>query len=57
MDVKRRHAGSHRISRLADKMRDRKAYRDYYVSSQTRQFLARQMREFRGDCRKPNLAQ
>jgi hypothetical protein len=30
-------------------MRGRKSYRDSYVASYTRQFLARQMREFRGD--------
>jgi hypothetical protein len=42
-------ADSHRTRRLADKMRGRKDYRDSYVSSHTRQFLARQMREFRGD--------
>jgi len=41
-------AGSHRIRRLAEKMRDSKSYRDSYVASHTRQFLARQMREFRG---------
>jgi len=48
MDGEHQPAASHRISRLANKMRDRKVYRDSYVSSMTRQFLARQMREFRG---------
>jgi hypothetical protein len=37
----------HRMIRLAQKMRD-KVYRDAYVASHTRQFLARQMRAFRG---------
>jgi hypothetical protein len=37
-----------RVARLINKMRD-KRYRDSYVASHTRQFLARQMRAFRGD--------
>lgn len=41
-------AGSPRSARLAAKMRS-KAYRDAYVASHTRQFLARQIRAFRGD--------
>jgi hypothetical protein len=49
MAAKHPHVDSHRTRRLADKMRGRKEYRDSYVSSHTRQFLARQMREFRGD--------
>ncbi|MGO9769680.1 MAG: helix-turn-helix domain-containing protein [Roseiarcus sp.] len=48
MDVERHTVDSHRALRLVDKMRDRKAYRDSYVASFTRQFLSRQMREFRG---------
>jgi hypothetical protein len=48
MDAEHHDADSHRLSRLAEKTR-RKAYRDSYVASHTRQFLARQMREMRGD--------
>lgn len=48
MDDEHRHAASHRLQRLAEKIRD-KGYRDTYVGSHTRQVLARQMREFRGD--------
>jgi hypothetical protein len=39
--------GSHRLTRLAEKMHD-KEYRDGYVAAHTRQVLAKQMREFRG---------
>ena len=42
------HAGSHRLTRLAEKMHD-KEYRDGYVAAHTRQVLAKQVREFRGD--------
>jgi hypothetical protein len=49
MDAEHPLVDSHRLSRVARKMRGRKAYRDSYVASHTRQFLARQMREFRGD--------
>ena len=49
MDGELRSADSHRISRLANKMRDRKDYRASYVASYTRQFLSRQMRDFRGE--------
>ena len=48
MDAERHDVDSPRISRLADKMRDRPDYRSSYVASYTRQFLSRQMREFRG---------
>jgi hypothetical protein len=41
-------ANSLRLVVLAQKMAD-KAYRDAYVASHTRRFLAKQMREFRGD--------
>lgn len=41
-------AGFHRLTRLADKMHD-KEYRDGYVAAHTRQVLAKQMREFRGN--------
>jgi len=41
-------ADSHRLVRLAEKMHD-KEYRDGYVAAHTRQVLAKQMREFRGD--------
>jgi hypothetical protein len=41
-------ANSPRSARLAAKMGD-KPYRHSYVASHTRQFLARQMREFRGE--------
>ena len=37
-----------RIQRLITKIRDKK-YRDSYVQSHTKQFLARQMRAFRGE--------
>jgi hypothetical protein len=42
------HVDSHRLVRLAEKMHD-KEYRDGYVAAHTRQVLAKQMREFRGD--------
>ena len=48
MDAEHHSADSHRISRLAKKMAD-KDYRHSYVASYNRQFLSRQMREFRGD--------
>ncbi len=48
MDEGPRAVGSPRSVRLAEKMRS-KAYRDAYVASHTRQFLARQMRAFRGE--------
>jgi len=41
-------AGSHRLLSLAEKMHE-KDYRDGYVAAHTRQVLAKQMREFRGD--------
>ena len=44
-----------RFAHLAEKMRD-KVYRDRYVESHTRRFLARQMREFRGDKLKNEFA-
>jgi hypothetical protein len=47
MDGERLGADSPRSVRLAQRM-DSKAYRHSYVASHTRQFLARQMREFRG---------
>jgi hypothetical protein len=47
MDEERHGADSPRSARLAQKMRSR-AYRHSYVASHTRQFLARQMRAFRG---------
>jgi hypothetical protein len=48
MNEERHPADSHSLWRLAEKMRD-KEYRDAYVDGHTRQVLARQMREFRGD--------
>jgi len=42
------HAISHRLLRLAQKLRKKK-YRHSYVSAHVRQFLARQMRALRGD--------
>ena len=48
MDEERNPAGSPRLLSLAEKFRN-KAYRDSYVVSHTRRFLARQMRKFRGD--------
>jgi len=47
MDEEPRAAGSPRSASLAAKMHS-KAYRDAYVASHTRQFLARQIRVFRG---------
>jgi hypothetical protein len=47
MVVERLPADFPRMRNLADKMKGRKGYRDSYVSSHIRQFLARQMREFR----------
>jgi hypothetical protein len=41
-------ADSHRLVRVAEKMHN-KEYRDGYVAAHTRQVLAKQMREFRGD--------
>jgi hypothetical protein len=41
-------APSSRLARLAREFRD-KAFRDTYVASHTRRFLARQMRKFRGE--------
>ena len=49
MDVVPQNASFHsRFGRLVAKFRD-KAYRNSYVRSHTTQFLARQMRAFRGD--------
>src|SRR6266404_2487325 len=48
MDDEPQSVDSPRSARLAEKMHS-KAYRDAYVASHTRQFLARQMREFRGE--------
>jgi hypothetical protein len=48
MDEERRPANSPRLRNLIEKFRD-KAYRDSYIASHTRRFLARQMRKFRGD--------
>jgi hypothetical protein len=48
MDEERQSAGFPRWERLIEKFRD-KEYRDSYVASHTRRFLARQMRKFRGE--------
>src|SRR2546429_9880473 len=48
MDEGRQLADSPRLRSLIKKFRDR-AYRDSYVASHTRRFLARQMRKFRGE--------
>ena len=48
MDEERQSAGFPRWARLIEKFRD-KEYRDSYVASHTRRFLARQMRKFRGE--------
>src|SRR5579862_6112937 len=48
MDGERAPAGSHRLSRLAEQMHD-KRYRDGYVAAHTRRTLAQQMRKFRGE--------
>jgi hypothetical protein len=48
MPVEQNLVDSHRLVRLAEKMHD-KEYRDGYVAAHTRQVLAKQMREFRGD--------
>jgi hypothetical protein len=48
MDERLNPAASRRENSLAGKFRN-KAYRDAYVASHTRRFLARQMRKFRGD--------
>src|SRR5216684_4400995 len=48
MDEERRHADSPRLRSLIEKFRD-KLYRDSYIASHTRRFLARQMRKFRGE--------
>jgi DNA repair exonuclease SbcCD nuclease subunit len=49
-------AVSHRIRSLIEKMRD-KRYRDGYVAAHTRQILAKQMREFRGDLSQTEFAE
>lgn len=49
MEIARRSVSSpSRLARLVAKFRD-KSYRDSYVRSHTKQFLARQMRAFRGE--------
>jgi hypothetical protein len=48
MDERLNPAASRRENSLAEKFRN-KAYRDAYVASHTRRFLARQMRKFRGE--------
>src|SRR6266446_4092582 len=48
MDEERRPVDSPRFGSLVEKFRD-KGYRDSYVGSHTRRFLARQMKKFRGD--------
>jgi len=48
MDAKQNPAASPREKSLIEKFRD-KSYRDSYVVSHTRRFLARQMRKFRGE--------
>lgn len=47
MEKKRQSVYSHRLLRLAEKLRNPK-YRHTYVAAHTRQFLARQIREMRG---------
>jgi transcriptional regulator with XRE-family HTH domain len=47
---------SHRITRLIDKMRD-KNYRDGYVAAHSREVLAKQMREFRGEMSQTEFAE
>jgi hypothetical protein len=48
MEKERHLADSPRLRSLIEKFRD-KAYRDSYIASHTRRFLARQMRKFRGE--------
>ena len=48
MDGERHLADSPRLRSLIEKFRD-KTYRDSYIASHTRRFLARQMRKFRGE--------
>jgi len=48
MDNELNDANSHRVVRLAEKFHN-KEYRDTYVESHTRRFLAHQMRKFRGE--------
>lgn len=48
MAEEHRSANSRRITRLADKFKNKK-YRDGYVGAHTRRFLAHQMRALRGD--------
>jgi len=48
MEEERHLVDSPRFKSLIEKFRD-KSYRDSYIASHTRRFLARQMRKFRGD--------
>src|ERR1700720_859326 len=48
MDNELNRVDSHRVVRLAEKFHN-KEYRDAYVESHTRRFLAHQMRKFRGE--------
>jgi hypothetical protein len=48
MEKERHFADSPRLRSLIEKFRD-KSYRDSYIASHTRRFLARQMRKFRGE--------
>src|SRR5262249_36211598 len=48
MNGERHGADSPRLHSLVEKFRD-KAYRDSYIASHTRRFLARQVRKFRGN--------
>jgi len=49
MDEERRPIDFHRLSSSRVKKFGDKAYRDTYIASHTRRFLARQMRKFRGN--------
>ena len=55
MRAERPPVSSHRIGRLAAKMSDA-GYRNRYMESHTRQILAKQMREFRGELSQAEFA-
>jgi hypothetical protein len=55
MDGERHFANFPRLRSLVEKFRD-KSYRDSYVASHTRRFLAHQMRKFRGEMSQSQFA-
>jgi hypothetical protein len=56
MPEEQSHADFQRLAILAEKIHD-KRYRDGYVAAHTRQVLAKQMREFRGDMPQTEFAE